>query len=219
MEGISAIIFDMDGVLTDTETLHGVVERETCSAFGLPAPPELWQGFKGLREHEIFSTLVRRAGRDDLSVDALVREKVRRFSIAAATEARLVPGAETFLRACHAHGYRIALTTSCLREVADLVLRKFSLLPLFSVITAGDDVSKGKPDAEPYARTVARLDTPAAACAVIEDSDNGIMSARAAGCRVVGITTSFPADTLRKAGAELVVDSFEELDGVLLPRK
>lgn len=219
MWDISAVIFDMDGVLTDTEELHGAVERETCAAFGIPAPPELWRGFKGLREKEIFTLLLEHAGRHDLSVDEMIREKVRRYLDAAARDARLVPGAAAFVRACHDHGHRIALTTSCLREVADLIIDTFSLTPYFSVITTGDEVSRGKPDPEPYALTVERLGLPPEHCAVIEDSDNGIRSARAAGCRVVGITTSFGPEVLRDAGAELVVGAFADLYGTLLSRK
>jgi len=219
MRQIEAVIFDMDGVITDTEDLHARTEHETCEAFGIPAPPKLWEGFKGLREREIFSILLANAGRDDITVDALIEDKVRRYSKAAPDEAELVPGADAFVRACHDRGYRLALATSCLRSVAELTLGTFGLRPYFSVLTTGEDVSKGKPDPEPYALTAQRLELPPEACAVIEDSDNGIRSAKAAGCRVFGITTSFPAPFLKDVGAEIIVDDIGDLARHLPPRQ
>ena len=72
-----------------------------------------------------------------------------------------------------------------------------------------------KPHPEPYLRAVARLALPAARCVVIEDSVNGIYAARAAGCDVIGLTTSFPAEELHRAGAAHVCSSFAEIAGVL----
>jgi beta-phosphoglucomutase-like phosphatase (HAD superfamily) len=83
------------------------------------------------------------------------------------------------------------------------------------VLITGKDVVNGKPHPEPYLKAAERLGLLPQVCMVIEDSDNGIKSAKAAGCLAVGITTSFAKERLMQAGADYVVDSFSELASLL----
>jgi beta-phosphoglucomutase-like phosphatase (HAD superfamily) len=83
----------------------------------------------------------------------------------------------------------------------------------------GDDVTKSKPDPEPYRVTAERLGVHPDRCYAIEDSVNGIKSATAAGCRTIAFTSSFPRETLMKAGASFSIDSFEELERRMFPAR
>jgi beta-phosphoglucomutase len=109
----------------------------------------------------------------------------------------------------------LGLATSALRENQQRAFERFGLDCYFDAIVSGNDAQKGKPDPEPYLLTGARLDVDPAKTLVIENSVNGIRSGKAAGCKAVGLTTSFERETLEKAGADLVVDGFSELWGTL----
>ena len=88
----------------------------------------------------------------------------------------------------------------------------FNLRPFFSTITTGEDIIKGKPHPEPYLKTAEKLGVAPPNALVIEDSVNGVRSGKAAGCRVIAITTTFPRESLMEVQADYVVDSFAELE-------
>ena len=120
-----------------------------------------------------------------------------------------VPGVLDFIRWAREHYQKIALTTSGKQRVQQVVFAKFGLEPYFDVIVTAEHIQHGKPHPEPYLKTVQALELPAETCLVIEDSLNGIKSAKDAGCKVAGITTSFLKAELLEAGADLVIEDFE----------
>jgi HAD superfamily hydrolase (TIGR01509 family) len=130
-------------------------------------------------------------------------------------EIRLVEGVLPFLCQCKARKWPIALTTSAQRAMQELAFSQFDLSRYFDVVVTGNDITHGKPHPEPYLKTAERIGYPPLQCLVIEDSTNGVRSAKAAGCQAVGITTSFPSDTLLAAGADVVVRNFAELEKIL----
>ena len=97
----------------------------------------------------------------------------------------------------------------------ELAFSQFGLSNYFDVVVTGNDITHGKPHPEPYLKTAEKIGYSPLQCLVIEDSTNGIRSAKAAGCRAVGIATSFSSDTLLAAGADVVVQSFAELGKIL----
>jgi beta-phosphoglucomutase-like phosphatase (HAD superfamily) len=109
----------------------------------------------------------------------------------------------------------MALTTSAPRELQELAFGQFDLSGYFGVVVTGDDVSQGKPHPEPYLKTAEKLGRAPSHCVVVEDSTNGVRSAKAAGCPTVGLATSFSAETLAAAGSDLTVATFSELQKAL----
>jgi HAD superfamily hydrolase (TIGR01509 family) len=128
---------------------------------------------------------------------------------------RLIPGSREFIQKAHKQGLKLGLTTSALRENQQRVFEVFDLWPFFSTIITGQDILNGKPHPEPYLKTAEALGVAAAKALVIEDSVNGVRSGKAAGCRVVAITTSFARERLMELQADYVVDSFAELERLL----
>ena len=124
----------------------------------------------------------------------------------------MIEGALEFVKRCQAAGFRLGLTTSAARAIQQLAFEKFGLSRYFDAVVTGEDIRRGKPDPEPYLLTAAKLGQPASVCMVIEDAVSGIIAGKAAGCFVVGLTTSFPAKDLMAAGADLVVNSFQDLE-------
>ncbi len=211
---ISTLIFDMDGVIVDTEPIHVEAELLTCNNFGIEAPLSEWENFKGRTAKDIFTYLRDNFGNKEIDVNKLIDYKLKIYYQIAKEKARLIDGAFGFIKKA-AEKYELALTTSSLKVLQELMFQKFSLDKFFNIIETGDEIINGKPDPEPYLKTVAKLKIPAETCLVIEDSDNGIISGKKAGCKVAGITTSFERKKLEKAGADYVVDSFQELANIL----
>lgn len=209
-EKIKAIIFDMDGVVIDSEPIQIAIEKEICRNHNLQVPDEVWGKLKGTKNIDFFTYIVTHFSDGSLNPQQLVDEKVDAYLRRAKEELRLIPGVMEFIHKAQKR-FRLSLTTSSGPMTQGIAFDLFDLHPHFEVIITGKDVKNGKPHPEPYLKTVEKLKLTAGACAVIEDSDNGIKSAKAAGCVAIGITTGLPRTQLEEAGADLVVDSFEEL--------
>ena len=128
----------------------------------------------------------------------------------------MIEDAIGFVRRCKTAGLRLGLTTSAARSVQQLAFQRFELHHYFDAVVTGEDIVHGKPDPEPYRLTAAKLSLSPTACLVIEDAVSGVISGKAAGCFVVGITTSFTTEELSRAGADLVFTSFRSLENRLL---
>jgi HAD superfamily hydrolase (TIGR01509 family) len=205
-----AVIFDLDGVLIDSEPLHEEAERIVFAAHGFEVPPSVFREIKGRTTREAFAHLLRACAADGLDMDALIAEK-RRLFLDLLRSVRPIPGALAFVRRAAERCERLGLTTSSDPATLRLAFDTFALHPYFDAVVTAADVTRAKPDPEPYRLTTERLGARPAQTLVIEDSTNGVRSAVAAGCRVAGLTSSFDAEALRTAGAHLTVASFDEL--------
>ncbi|MFO0704733.1 MAG: HAD family phosphatase [Candidatus Andersenbacteria bacterium] len=211
---LRGIVFDMDGVLFDTEPLNQQAEQHICQTRGWDIPEREWQHLRGKTNHSVFTHLlqVARVAATEELLDELIQQKRAEFLRLAAT-AQPIKGALAFVRRVRLLYERLALTTSSNRLVQQALCERFLLAEIFDTVVTGDDVprGKGKPDPTPYLLTISRLWLDPRLLCAVEDSLNGVRSARAAGCFVTGLTTSFSRAELTQAGAHLVVSSFEEL--------
>lgn len=209
---IEGILFDMDGVLIDSEPVHEHSLLELSALLGqrFETHADL-QVFKGLPELTAANLLLAQFPQATLSaseVIALRLEKVRQnFHLV-----KMIAGAKAFLQRCKSAGYRLGLTTSADPSIQQLAFATFELSGLFDAVITGKDVKIGKPDPEPYLLTAAKLGMAANRCMVVEDAVAGVCSGKAAGCLVIGITTSFPEAALSEVGADFVASSFAELE-------
>ncbi|MBV9672244.1 MAG: HAD family phosphatase [Verrucomicrobia bacterium] len=216
LNACQAIIFDLDGVLINSEPVHEFTLLKLSSEFGRPFTQQEILSFKGFPEKttahrfkEIFPDL--KATEEEIIEKRLELLK-KNFHLV-----QIMDGAIQFLRRCGA--YRLGLATSADRRIQELAFRTFALDPFFEAVITGNDVRKGKPDPEPYSLAANRLGVAPQVCLVIEDAVNGVLSGKAAGCRVAGLATSFDQDVLHKAGADLVAFNFEILDTQLFGRE
>jgi HAD superfamily hydrolase (TIGR01509 family) len=206
----AAFIFDLDGVLIDSEPLHERAQRIVFAEYDLVVPEDAYPTFKGKTEEAVFDFIVDTYGDDRHQADFLIEQKHRVYEDLFG-ELQPVPGAVDFVRHLARLGYPLGLATSAIAANQQRAVRMLGLDNTFDTILTADDVTHAKPHPEPYTRSAAALGLTPSACLVIEDTDLGIQSATRAGCRVVGITTTFEAEKLSHAGANLVVDSFAEL--------
>lgn len=208
--GFAAVICDMDGTLINSEALHVQIQKQVCQEFGFSIPDEVWPQYTGQTIEYIFADLIEKYASGPLNPAVMI---LRRDELIekAYPEAPLFPKAKTFLREVKKQGRLMALTTSTKRPLQSLVFKRHDLASFFDVIVTGDEVTKGKPDPEPYLYTVKQLKLDPEQCLVVEDSLAGVKSAARAGCFVLGITHSFSKELLEQSGANKTINVFDEL--------
>ena len=205
------VVFDFDGVLADTEGLHLAAYQEVFAARGWRLDErayfERYLGFddRGLIDAYASDHRRRLAARD---ADAILAAKTRAFEQRIAAGNVLYPGARACLSRLAPH-FRLAVATGALRAEVMEILTTAGVLHLFAGIVTADDVSETKPAPEPYLAAAKRMNVPPSACAAIEDSRWGLASARAAGMRTIGITTTSSRSAL--ADADLIVEHLDEI--------
>lgn len=208
---VRAILFDMDGVLIDSEPIHEKAIVALSSELGETlADHAIINSFKGAPEKFMAARLMEIYPAQPSTAEELIRRKVDLYA-KLFHHVTLIPGAREFVEKSHAAGLRLGLTTSASRSTQELTFETFGFAPYFEAIVTGEDIINGKPDPEPYLTTAHRLGIGPEDCTVIEDSINGVRSGHAAGCAVIAITTTFPRKALLEAGADHVIDSFSEL--------
>ena len=204
-------MFDMDGVLVDTEHLWDEVREELTGEWGGRYTPEAQEAMMGMSSHEWSRYLHETVGLRE-SPETINAEVVRRMLARYEVELPVVPGAAEAVRRLADDGYRLAVASSSNRELIDAVLRRLELAALFEATVSSEEVGRGKPAPDVYLEAARRLDVPASRCAAVEDSASGIRAAREAGMRVIAYPNRhYPpaADVL--ASADLVIDSLDAL--------
>lgn len=210
---MKAVIFDMDGVLIDSEPLQVLSEKIVFERYGVKIRDEDWSKFKGRTARDIAQYIIDHYKVCGVTADQIAEEKIKIYLQLANEKIRLFDYAlELLNNLCRS--YRLALTTSSRRLSQDFIFNKFDLHKFFNVVVTGDMILRGKPDPEPYFKTIELLKLKPAECAVVEDSDNGVISAKQAGAKVIAVTHTFPRERL--AAADFIVDNLRQVEDALL---
>jgi HAD superfamily hydrolase (TIGR01509 family) len=181
---VEAVVFDMDGVLVDTEHLWDEVREELTAEWGGRYTPEAQQAMMGMSSHEWSRYLHEVVGLRE-PPDVINAEVVRRMLARYETELPVVPGALEAVRRLASAGYRLAVASSSNRELIDAVLHELELTERFEVTVSSEEVARGKPAPDVYLEAASRLGVEPERCAAVEDSASGIRAAHAAGMRVI----------------------------------
>ena len=204
-----AVVFDMDGVLIDSEPLHYAASNQVLAASGGIERDE-YETFIGTTLQFFWDTLIPRRGLTETRAFYEDQYETTVLRILA-TPLPAAPGATELVARLRELGVRLALASSSRRSWIDATLAAIGLTGAFEVLVSGDDVEHGKPEPDIYLLAAARLGVPAERCLAIEDSPNGVMSASRAGMQVLGVRTPYTAH-LTLVGATRVVDSLTDLD-------
>lgn len=205
---IKAVIFDMNGVIINDEAIHEGLFQETLRPYGLKFNHQAYLSCcAGKTDRAGYQTISQKY-RLKLPINRLVSEKNQKYQVLFSRHHQAYPGVINLIKNLAAN-FTLALTSGAIRQEVELVLKQFKLKPYFKVMITGDDVRKSKPDPEAYLKTVRLLGLQAKECLVLEDSANGVASAKAAGCYCLAITTTQSAAKLEKA--DKIVKSFEEI--------
>lgn len=221
---IRAVIFDFNGVLVDDESVHFALFREVLAQEGVAITDrDYHERYLGYDDRGCFDAALRDAGQeaDRARLDDLIARKARRYVEVAEQGLRFFPSAAEILSAV-AERWPVAINSGALRPEIEYSLKRMGCLERVAAIVSAEDTDLCKPHPEGYRlalealraherRQPGRFDHTSplepSACLVIEDSLAGIQSAKGAGMWAVGVSTTYPAEQLREAGADDVVEA------------
>jgi HAD superfamily hydrolase (TIGR01509 family) len=207
---IEAVVFDLDGVLLQSEEVWDAVRERYVRERGGRYDDEVQRAMMGMSAPEWSRFLHEEAGVPD-DMDEINSEVVRRMLEAYRRELPLLPGAVETVRRI-ADAFPLALASSSNREVIEEVLELAGLAACFRATVSSEEVERGKPAPDVYLEAARRLGVEPTRCAAVEDSHAGIRSAKSAGMRVVAIpNAAYPPDEEALELADEVVRSLDDL--------
>lgn len=212
---IDAVVFDMDGVLIESEEIWDAVRERYVRERGGRYDEEIQRAMMGMSSHEWSRYLHETAGLAE-SPETINADVVERMLAAYRDHLPLVAGAAAAVHRLAAR-YPLAVASSSNRPLIDAVLDVSGLAPSFQATVSSEEVERGKPAPDVYLEAARRLGVEPERCAAIEDSHSGIRSAHAAGMLVVAIPNpAYPPDADALAQAEVVIRTLDELTPELL---
>jgi beta-phosphoglucomutase len=210
---VGAALWDVDGTLVDTAELHFRAWVELAGQIGKPFTRADFAATFGRRNPEIIRALFD-PNADDATVVDLGERKEQIYRAAAKREGTaLLPGVRNLLDGIKALGWNQAVGSSAPRANLDLILAVTGTATDFEAVVSAEDTTRGKPDPQVFQVAAVKIGVPADRCVVFEDAVAGVEAAKAAGmkCVAVRFVGHHPADLLRAAGADRVVECLTEI--------
>ncbi|TXD52583.1 MULTISPECIES: HAD family hydrolase [unclassified Polaribacter] len=212
---IRCVIFDMDGVIIDSEEIHKKAYYETFSAIGVAVSDVLYKSLTGSSTINAFQKLVAHF-KLDLNPEELVLEKRKRYVNFFENDPtlHLVAGVKELIEHCYYKNLTLILASSSAMVNIDRVFNRFDLNTYFSAKISGADLTASKPHPEIFEKAAVLGNTPKENCIIIEDSDNGIQAANDAGIFVFGYRNPMAADQTLK-NADYIIDDFSTIKKII----
>ncbi len=209
---IQTVIFDMDGVIVDTEPVHHFAYYQHFNELNIEVSDALYRSFTGNSTRNIFQKLKAHYNLTD-EVEQLILRKRELFNEAfdLKEDLNLIDGVEALIKDLHSNGMQLIVASSASKVTIDRVFTRFNLHQYFTHIVSGEDFPKSKPHPAIFQHAASLSKAPKENCIVIEDSANGIQAAVAAGIFCVGYD-SFHSKDQDLSKANLIVRHFNELD-------
>lgn len=196
---ITAVIFDMNGVITDDEDIHEKATLETFKEIGIVLTPEHYRTYcLGVPDIFAFNKILNEFQKENQNTNDLIAVKTIKYKNLLKRSLKVYPGVVKLINRLN-RDYKLALTSSSTADEVDFVLDQLKLKDLFDVVVTSDDIKHGKPHPEPYLLTADLLKVRNEDCMVIEDSENGIYSAKQAGMICIAIPNTEERKNLIKA--------------------
>jgi beta-phosphoglucomutase family hydrolase len=183
---LSAAIFDLDGVLVDSEPNYLAAERDLLAGYGIDFTEDLKRPYIGWGTRDMLVDVAARYGIDD-SVDDLVERKNAAYLELTRRHVVGYPGTREILLGLRADGLPTALASGSSPEVIAVILATLGLTGAFDAVVSAEQVERGKPAPDLFLEAARRLGVPPGGCVVFEDSEAGVRAALAAGMRCVAI--------------------------------
>ncbi|MBZ4673777.1 MAG: HAD-superfamily hydrolase, subfamily variant 3 [Spirochaeta sp.] len=213
---IEGILFDMDGVLIDSEPVILHAAMTYFERIGVTVQPEDFTPFIGAGDKRFLCGVAEKYG---VSIDfEEARETLFSLYATYAMDRGPLPGVHRFISNARKAGLKLALATSAVRTKAEINLRAIGLAESdFDCMVTGESIKRNKPNPDIYQLASLSMGMPPQECLVIEDAVNGIIAGKQAGCSVCAVATTFPVSELVDAGADYVLsslDAFEDFNSI-----
>ena len=211
---IKAIIFDMDGVIVDSEPLHKESFLQVWKELGYGNKHGInFSDFYGTSDRTVWKAFIDKH-KPKMHIDELVLLRKKRLIKLLRDKKPIFDGVLPLIQ--HLASYcPIGLASGSVHHIIDEVLKMDELRQYFRCIVSSEDVSLPKPSPEIFLLASKKLNVEPKYCCVIEDTINGVKAGKAAGMNVLAITNTFPIDQLTKSGADLVCQSYTEINKIL----
>jgi len=213
-----AVIFDFDGVITDSEVLHLRAFNQSLVPYGVEiSTKDYYTNYLGFSDFDCYKTLIDNGllKIDERQIDGIIKEKSEIFEVLMKTEGRTIEGVHEFLQMLEKNKIPMAICSGSLMVEIEVMLEESGLRHFFAEIVSAEQVKKGKPHPEGFLLALQKLNKnchpPIAAgeCIIIEDSHWGLQAGKAAGMHTVAVTNSYEAGQLTIA--EKIVAHLNEL--------
>ncbi|MHC1578768.1 MAG: HAD-IA family hydrolase [Dehalococcoidia bacterium] len=207
------ILWDMDGVISDSYAFHLAAWQETFAKRGINFTEKVFTKLFGARNDLIVTTVM---GKDlpDEDVRSMIQEKEENFRRKSTGNIKAFPGAIKLINALNKGNFKLALVSSAPRENIHLALRELNLAEIFDCVVFGQEVPESKPSPQIYLAAAKKLNAAPGHCVAIEDSPLGLKAAKAAGMKCLAVTNTHPRQELQ--GADRIVESLESMDLIAL---
>ncbi|MBU3199904.1 HAD family phosphatase [Clostridium estertheticum] len=210
---LKAVIFDMDGVIIDSEPAHMKLENETYKKLGIEVTGDEHHSFVGATSHYMWDSL-KNKHKLNQTLDELIeydRSKYFKYLNSDECEITLIDGVKELIKDFHENGIKLAIASSSPLNVIMAIANKFQIEEYFEVFVTGDYVERSKPEPDIFIFASKKLGVSPENCIVIEDSHNGVRAAKKAGMKCVGINSD-AAGSQDISMADLVINSFKEVN-------
>lgn len=207
---IKAVIFDMDGVISDSLSLHTHTESKVLARYDIYlTPEEILKRFNAVPDPVMYKQLFDEIGKKP-NLEKLAEEKLVLFKEMAKKELRAIPGSIDFINDLSNKSFLLAVASSAPADIVNLILTTLHIKNKFGAIVTPEQVKHGKPDPECFLLAAKKLSTIPENCVVVEDAPRGITAAKKAGMQCIGITTTHPKSHLHEA--DKIIDSFKQIN-------
>lgn len=207
---MKAVIFDMDGVLVDSQPYHFKADIDTMAEYGVIKDQKFYESFAGTLTADRMRTLKEMFGLDAPVEEMTIKRENMILDIMGKEDIKPVLGIPEFLRSIKEKGLTTAVASSSDYKLINLILDRLKIAQYFDSVTSGSDVKRGKPSPDVFLLAAERIGIEPAECLVVEDSENGVKAAKAAGMKALGYInpTSGKQDL---SLADFITDDFKKI--------
>lgn len=212
MKNIKAIIFDMNGVIVDDEPIHELAFKSVLKNYGIKLTSNDYSDLcMGRTDKGGFEAIMEKFSLNNIDINDLIAQKSKKYPRLITGNVKSIRGVIELIKKL-AKKYPLALTSSSTRGEVETILKIFEIKKYFKVIVSAEDITHGKPNPEPYLLTAKKLRINPANCLVIEDSKNGVISAKCAGMKCLAIAPGYKGAGLKLA--DRIINNFSELGNI-----